>query len=292
MDAKIRCGRYRLVFRPANTTAALDTVLILAMYHDSGLNFNCCDQPCCSSPSRHSSRRVDQWVNVGADSPPLLLGWWQGNDRSLALFADKTLRAGVRVLVPTAAAAAQASGSVWAGPLSRANFHWASSFACQPASLPAWIILQQMPNLVERGCAHCTPPSNVGCVGNVNCCTPPCGCARIMQGLFSGTFVQWPRISRALPRYIWHHVALSANATTCTASVDGVLLGSARCNLTAMVDWAWNSTFGVGGFKGAVADLRVSAAIRDTHSPVQVANATISTCTLPSNPVSCDELCL
>lgn len=56
--------------------------------------------------------RIDKWVNVGVDSPPLLLGWQQSSDRALAVDSDAAKRAGARVLVPPAVAAAQAS---WQG---------------------------------------------------------------------------------------------------------------------------------------------------------------------------------
>lgn len=83
-------------------------------------------------------------------------------------------------------------------------------------------------------------------------------------GAFAGTLANSTVIESAISTGVWHHVALSANSTTCVFSVDGAAVASGKCEAKKLI-WQTATTISVGGFVGWVDELAVSAAARTTQ---------------------------
>lgn len=83
-------------------------------------------------------------------------------------------------------------------------------------------------------------------------------------GAFAGTLANSSVVVSALVPGTWHHVALTANATTCVLSVDGAAVVSGKCAAEKLL-WQTNMDVVVGGFAGWVDDFAVSADARPTQ---------------------------
>ncbi|GFR43733.1 hypothetical protein Agub_g4844 [Astrephomene gubernaculifera] len=86
---------------------------------------------------------------------------------------------------------------------------------------------------------------------------------------FAGVLLNTSQLEAALSAGCWHHVALTANASGCALAVDGVeLVAAAGCNATRLLPKpAGRAVLAVGGVRGWVDELRVSAVWRRTQRP-------------------------
>jgi hypothetical protein len=81
-------------------------------------------------------------------------------------------------------------------------------------------------------------------------------------GEFSGDLANNTQVEGVIKTGIWHHVTLSASATTCVYSVDGVAVASGGCEARKFLWWTGGIEVAVGGFVGWVDEIAMHAGVR------------------------------